>query len=268
MNRVTHRPIRLLLATLLTLSALVAIGTSTVVAQAPDNDSVQSPVEITGVGFHYEQDTSEATADPADGGCGVDQDLATVWFRFTPQDNVTVLFDTSASDYSNGVNLYVEEGGNLINIACSFPPLFAELSGGVTYFVMVAACCEGVNGGTLVLDVTEAPPPPELSLTINSAGSVRSSTGEVTISGTLDCSTSASAFVSVDIQQRKGRSIIQGNGFTDLLCEGETPWSLTLTGFNGLFTAGKVQVQAFVQACTFVCTFTEGSANVQLKGKK
>ena len=62
MNRLTHRTVRLVLATLLTLSALVAIGTSTAVAQAPDNDSVQSPVEITGVGFHYEQDTSAGHA--------------------------------------------------------------------------------------------------------------------------------------------------------------------------------------------------------------
>jgi hypothetical protein len=162
----------------------------------------------------------------------------------------------------------MEDAGSLINIACSFPPLFAELSAGVTYFVMVAACCDGVNGGTLVLDVVEAPPPPELQLTINSTGSARSSTGEVTISGTLDCSESASAFISIDVQQRKGRSIIQGNGGTDLFCDGPSPWSVTLTGFNGLFTSGKVNVQAFAQACTFVCTFAEGSANVQLKGKK
>ena len=144
----THRWFRLILATLLTLSALIVIGTSTVVAQAPDNDSVQSPVDITGVPFHYEQDTSEATADPADGGCGGPDDLATVWFRFTPQNDVTVLFDTAASSYSTGVNLYVEEAGSLTLINCSFPPLFADLSAGVTYVVMVVACCDGVNGGT------------------------------------------------------------------------------------------------------------------------
>src|SRR5688500_777419 len=131
MNRMTRRFVRPILAALLTLSALVVIGTSTVVAQAPDNDSVQSPVEITGVGFHFEQDTSEATADPADGGCGGPDDLATVWFRFTPQMDITVSFDTSASSYSTGVNLFVEDAanpGSLTLINCSFPPLFESLS--------------------------------------------------------------------------------------------------------------------------------------------
>lgn len=271
MNRMTYRMFRLILATLLTLSALVVIGTSTVVAQAPDNDSVQSPVEITGVPFHFEQDTSEATADPADGGCGGELDLATVWFRFTPQEDITVSFDTSASSYSTGVNLYIEDPanpGSLMLIDCSFPPLFATLSAGVTYFIMVTACCDGVNGGTLVLDVQEIPPAPEISLSINPTGSVQPSTGLVTLSGTLACSENANAFIFIDAEQRKGRSLFQGSGFVDIVCDGETPWSLTVEGFNGLFTAGKLQVHAFAEACTFFCSFTEATAQVQLKGKR
>lgn len=268
MNRLTHPMLRLLLASVLTLSALIAIGASTAVAAAPANDSVQSPVEITGVPFHYEENTSEATADPADGGCGAEQDLATVWFRFTPQTDMFVTFDTSASDYSNGVNLYVEDAGSLTLIACSFPPLFAQLSAGVTYFVMVAACCEGVNGGNLVLDVQEVPPPPEITLSIDPSGSVEPKTGVATISGVLDCSENSFAFVGVDVQQRKGRSLFHGGAGTDFECDGPTPWSVTLTAFDGLFTAGKVSVNAFAKACTFDCSFTEASADVQLKGKK
>jgi len=268
MTRMAHPLLRLLLATLLTLSALIALGTSTVLAAPPANDSVQSPVEITGVPFHYEQDTSEATADPADGGCGGDQDLATVWFRFTPQADMTVTFDTSGSDYSTGVNLYVEDAGSLTLINCSFPPLFAELTGGVTYFIMVVACCDGVNGGNLVLDVQEVPPPPEINLSIDPTGNVVPKTGVVTISGTLDCSESSIAFVGVDIQQRKGRSLIQGSAGADFECDGSTPWSVTLTGFNGLFTGGAVNVHAFAQACTFDCSFTEATADVRLQGKK
>jgi len=268
MNHQHRRHVRRILALLLTLSALLAVSASTAVAQAPENDSVLSPVEITGVPFHFEQDTSEATADPADGGCGGVDDLATVWFRFTPQEDVAVLFDTSASSYSTGVNLYVEDAGERILIDCSFPPLFAQLSAGTTYYVMVVACCEGVNGGTLVLDVQEIPPPPEISLSIDATGNAQSKTGVVTVSGTLDCSDSSFAFVSVDAQQRKGRALIQGSGATDFECDGPTPWSVSFSGFNGLFTAGKLSVNAFAQACTFDCSFTQATADVQLNGKK
>ena len=91
----------------------------------------------------------------------------------------------------------------------------------------------------------------------------------VEISGTLTCSAPTFASVDVFIEHRKGRAIIQGGGFTDIECDGTTPFSVTVNGFNGLFTGGKVSVQASAFACDPIgCTFADAFADVKLTGKR
>jgi hypothetical protein len=104
---------------------------------------------------------------------------------------------------------------------------------------------------------------------VDDRGSVSPADGTVTISGTFFCSKPAEASVFVTGRQRAGRLIIEGSSGTTFFCEGETPWSVTLQGTNGHFTAGRMTVSASGYA------FAEGeylsdeeTKEVQLLGSK
>ena len=76
------------------------------------------------------------------------------------------------------------------------------------------------------------PPQPrlQLDLTVDPKGTVVSKTGVVTVRGTVTCNLPADVYVDVFIQQRAGRVLIQGEAFTEVQCDGTTPWTATGQG--------------------------------------
>jgi len=105
------------------------------------------------------------------------------------------------------------------------------------------------NGGTLNLTVTEAPPPPVLSLTVDPVGHFDPRTGAARLTGTVSCS--GGDFVQLDSQlsQTVGRFVIRGFGFQSLSCTGTQPWSVTILPDNGKFAGGKAASFTFSFAC-------------------
>ena len=97
---------------------------------------------------------------------------------------------------------------------------------------------------TIAFSLTSALELSEFS--IDPVGMVRSSTGLVTVSGTLTCSQSATIRIEGTISQRAGRTIVTGTFFTTFTCSGTTSWSASTTGENGRFVGGKAQVDASV----------------------
>ena len=263
---------RTILAAIATVTMLLALSATTALAAPPANDDFASRTVIGSLPFTDTIDTTEATADPTDPiGCG-GPDVETVWYEFTPDTDLRVVATTEGTDYSAGINVLVgdpADPASLELINCGLPTVVWDAFAGTTYFLMVTPEFAGIPGGTLVLTAAEAPPPVEIDLEINPTGSVQPKTGTVQISGTLTCSAPTFAGIDVFIEQRKGRAIIQGGGFTEIECDGTTPFSVTVNGFNGLFTAGKVNVQAFAFACDeFGCSFDDEFVTAKLTGKR
>jgi hypothetical protein len=146
---------------LATLIVLLTVWTGSAAAAAPPNDEITGATVITTLPFSESLDTRDATADPADGGCGGSDDLATVWYTFTPGTDMVVKVDTSGSSYSTGVNIFSGTPGNLSLINCLNTSVSFSAVAGTPYFFLVADCCDGdgVNGGDLVLTVDTVPPP-------------------------------------------------------------------------------------------------------------
>jgi hypothetical protein len=98
----------------------------------------------------------------------------------------------------------------------------------------------------LALD-PDVPPQPrlEIGVTIDPVGSVAPKTGAATVTGTVTCSSPAEVFVDVSAGQRAGRVNVLGFGFTEVACDGEATWTVSLEPFNGRFVGGKLDVQAF-----------------------
>jgi hypothetical protein len=251
---------------------LMLLATVTAYAAPPANDSFAGRTVIPALPYQDVIDTTEATADPTDPvGCG-GPNIPTVWYEFTPDTDMFASATTQGSDYSTGINVFTgdpTDPANLQFVNCGLPRVTFFAPAGETFYLMVTPEGPGIGGGTLVLTAEEAPPPVELGLQIDPRGSVASKTGVVTLRGTVTCSSPTFVGVETYIEQRKGRVFIQGGGFTGVFCEGETPFEITVTGFNGLFTAGDVQMSAFAYACDeFSCSFADAFGPVKLTGKK
>ena len=112
------------------------------------------------------EDTSTATAGAADPtNCGGG---ATVWFSFTPTTTESVVVDTRGSNYDTVLYVVTGTAGSFDVVACNDNINGTEQSAvgftaqeGVTYYFVVAACCDqsGATGGDLVLNLRQAPAP-------------------------------------------------------------------------------------------------------------
>ena len=239
------------------------------ILQVPANDDFEDaqgmgPLPATAV-----LSTVEATSaddDPAD--CDIGGH--TVWFTFTPTVNMRLNANTFDSDYDTGIAVYTGSRGNLSLVICQDDVILGEFTqtnvnfdavAGTTYFFMVGSFGDS-PGGNLVFRVNTAL---DLGLTVDPSGSVDAKAGVATIRGTVTCA--EPAFVGLDgrVQQRSGRTLINGFFGTFLECDGVTPWEVQVVGENGLYAGGRVQVIA--NAFAFERDFTRAEVTVNLKGK-
>lgn len=258
------------------LAALLGATIATpVLAAPPGNDTYAGRISIAGLPFSAAVDTTEATTDADDldwnETCGAPGTDASIWYEFTATTDVDVLVDSTGSDYSVGIAAVIGTPGAFETIACGPNVIAFGATAGETYSIVVFDSQEdgSGNGGALVLEISEAPPPPTVDVTVDPVGRFDPKSGSVTVSGTVTCSGEAvdSAFIEVQLEQRVGRLLIRGFGGVDFVCDGETnAWSAVVFGDNGLFKGGKAASLTFAVACNFfTCGFDEEAVTIQLK---
>jgi hypothetical protein len=144
---------------------------------------------------------------------------------------------------------------------------------GTTYLIAVGTCCGGgvpgegsqFGGGTLFLNVGEAPPPVEFELTLDPVATA-SAYGTVTVHGTVSCANANFANVDLGISQAKGRFTRNAFGFAELACDGTQRFEIQLASDDGRFRGGAVQAFAFGVACgTFECVDVPIAAMLRLR---
>lgn len=261
---------RRLLATLAALC--LALGTApAVLAAPPANDlpggAIVVPPTIPGT---VAQDTTEATVGADDVGCGAGGvDQATVWYTFTPATDGTILIDASASDYLVGINVFAGEASADALVVCFEVGGTLEVTAGTTYYLMFADIDgDATNGGQLSVAFDEAPPPIEVTLTVDPVGRVDQRSGTAVLTGTMTCSEEAeTAFLDISLAQRVGRFTIRAFGSTETTC-GPDPvtWSAEVSPENGRLSGGRATATIFAVACDqFQCSETEHTATVKLR---
>jgi hypothetical protein len=244
-----------------------------VLAAAPANDDFAGRTVIAGLPYNETLDTSDATSEASDAElnlqCGAPAIDASVWYEFTPAADMVVLVDVSASDYSAGVFVATGSPGAFGPVeACGPGGVGFFAASGTTYVLMIIDDQQdgGGNGGTLELSVTQAPPPPDISLTVDPVGKFNARTGSATISGTVTCSEGAFAFIDISLRQQVGRFTVRGFGFIEMQCDGTAqPWTVEVFGDTGQFKGGRSVALVFGVACDFDCGFTDQEATVHLR---
>lgn len=229
---------------------VVVLMTPPAFAAPPDNDDFDAATPVPTLPFTDTEDTTEATTAADDPDCFGNGH--SVWYEFTPSENLTVGATTSGSDYDTTLSAYTGTRGSLNQVACNDDSdglqsrILFEATAGTTYWLMVASCCGG-PGGQLVLNVTEAPPPLTLGLSIRSTGTV-SRSGVATVHGTVTCSRPAEVDLVGSLRQAKRRSVSLGYSSTSVSCEGTESWSIRVIGETGPFSPGTARARVTASA--------------------
>jgi hypothetical protein len=252
-------------------------------AAAPSNDDAGSPTVIASLPFIDSLDTGEATSDPSDPDCFGSGSSASVWYAFTTgADPVTLLADTSASDYVTAITVMAGSPTGDGIVACGFGGAQFPAEPTTTYYFMIAACDSGgvglaavgcdpsATGGSLVFSLDAAPPPPSVELSVDPVGQFNKATGSATITGSVVC-TGEAFYTEIDVELRQtvGRFTVLGFGYVSdaFVCDGTAqPWSVEVFGYSGQFKGGRTASLTVAYACgEFECGYDEVDQSVRLR---
>jgi hypothetical protein len=234
-----------------------------VIPPPPPNDDFSHPTVAPSLPFTVSQDVTNATVAPDDPFCVTRNQ--TVWFAFTPAQNMRIEANTFGSNYDTTLSVYTGTRGSLTQIGCNDDSngtlqsrVRFDAVAGTTYFFMVSSFFP-VSSANLVFNLLQAPPPLSIVPSVTQFGSIDPTTGTATISGSVRCSQQAFVTLSGQLKQTHGGKPITGFFSVFLPCDGTTPWSATIqtipTLFHGraaaLFTGGHADVSATASAFDF-----------------
>jgi hypothetical protein len=244
-------------------------------AAPPSNDVITGATAITALPFAETVDTTEATTDAEDAAvntnCGAPATNGSVWYTLTAGESPAYVVDVSQSDFAAGVIVATGTPGNLTLITCGPQAVAFDGAPGTTYFLMAFSDNPDVVGGQLSIAVTEAVPPPTVSMVVDDVGRVNTRTGVATLTGTYTCDGEADFVVLQGrLSQRQGDTFVVGDFVQDenLKCGGTFPWSAEVVPGSGKFIKGMAATIALVAGCNRLgCNVYEELDTVRLRGR-
>ena len=131
----------------------------------PSNDDCSNATVITSIPFTDNVNTENATPDGPSLSCngnGNQTDGNSVWYVWTPEDDVTVQISSFGSDYDVALGVFTGECGSLEEVACldygGADAFMFDAEADVTYYIKVGEYLDGAGGGNLVFRVGELEP--------------------------------------------------------------------------------------------------------------
>jgi hypothetical protein len=234
----------------------------------PSNDDFADAVVADTLPFVDTRSTFGATW-AADDSTDCFIEAPTVWYAFTPAENMRILAHTAGSDYDTVLNVYTGARGSLTQVACSYySPVLLDVVAGETYFFMVMPTAG--PGGNLMFSIQEGPSVLAFEVKLDRVSSFNSKTGEATVRGTATCNQPAWVDLWGNLRQTVGRLFtISGDFWQSFECNGVTPWKATLTPYSGKFAGGRANASVF--ACAYIefeGACDEAPATITLQGGK
>jgi len=231
-----------------------------VVPPAPYNDDIANASPLNTVPASASQVVTTATTAADDPYCF--GNAQSVWYAFTAPSTMRVEINTLGSGYDTAIGVYTGKRGALTQVGCNGDTndgvqsrVRFNATAGTTYYVMVSSQYFPSTAANLVLNVVAAPPAFSFNPAINQFGTVVPSTGAVTVSGSVQCT--SPSFVSISGSIRQGdKTPVNGYWNAWVPCNGITPWTAVVTSTLALrkgrsallFSGGKATVGAVASA--------------------
>lgn len=257
---------------LMTATSMAVLGTLPAAAAPPSNDIIAGATVISAVPFSETVGTTEATTDAEDAAintnCGAPATNGSIWYQLTAS-APAYLIDVSQSNFTAGVIVAQGTPGDLSLVTCGPDSVAFETTPGTTYFIMAFSDNPDVVGGQLAISVTEAVPPPKVSMVVNEVGRVNTKTGVATLSGTYTCEGEAEFTVLQGrLSQRQGDIHVVGNFVTENpQCGGTFKWSAEVVPESGKFKRDLAATTALIAGCNRLgCNVYQTLDVVRLRG--
>lgn len=220
----------------------------------PDNDTAAGAVVVTALPYLAYGDTTNATRD-SDDASSCNGTGPTIWYAFTPSQDITVAASTSGNSFDTVLLAYTGSPGALTLLACDDDSagglasrLVLPLTGGQTYYLAIS----GYSGsaGSTALSVDELPP---LDGAATVTAATVSRTGRVTVTGTISCTGDPAyigyAYITVSQSNRR----FNASGSVDTGLSGQ-PCGSAPTAFSAQLTSATS------------AAFLPGTATVRIDG--
>ena len=199
-------------------------------------DDFDAATQIGSTPYANTLDVSRATA-AADDPTDCFGNASSVWYAYTPTVSGLLDISTAGSDYDTALGVYTGSRGALTPVACNdddagvTSDVSFEATAGVTYYILAVAAW-GSTPGTLQLSALLTPPPPPLTLifSYDPKAVVDAQAGTAVVTGTLKCSRSVRATISVSLGQQLGSSAPRtGAGKGVVSCSPKAPARFSIT---------------------------------------
>ena len=221
-------------ARLLLLTFVIFTSSMPAFAAAPSNDAISRAAVARTLPYVNVLDTTQATTAFRDPEC-VGQG-PTVWFEYRSTADRWIEANTFGSAYDTTLSVYTRaQGQALAQLACNddTESLQSQVRfharPGVTYYFMVGAFSSGA-GGPLTFSVDVSPNQADVALDLRITSAVlNSSTGLVTLHGTVSCSRPLIGFVSGQIVQKRGNAEVGAFFGAEVPCNGSAQWTAVST---------------------------------------
>lgn len=222
----------------------------------PANDDFHDATAVGALPYTDSLLTAGATTSVDDPYCSGRE--ATVWYAFTPTSDTRIQVEVFGSGYFAQVSVWTGARGALSSVACGHSQRvrFDALED-QTYYIMVASFG---GGGSLMFNLSVAPPPLAIDVLVDGSGRVVPTTGMATLSGSVTCNSPAYVFGSGHVQQKIGQGLVSGYFYLSVFCDAVSPapWSATLSSqpvteigsgrAATLFTGGRMTVSGYAYA--------------------
>jgi hypothetical protein len=232
------------------------INAGVAMAAPPTNDTEASAVVVDAVPFTHSMDTTEATP----GGPRFCWNSASVFYRFTPTEDVRVQADLIGTEYDPTLGVYTRDvDGQVQAIGCNddrfglASGLRFRASAGTTYYFIVGQCCSNgrTGGGDLVFTLSHVVAERlTLSFELAGTGTVDAETGIATISGTVTCNKRAAIDVGGTLRQLREEIFLARGDWSTYgeACTPGTPLELSFevdTSTGVVFGSGEATARRF-----------------------
>ena len=219
-------------------------------AAPPDNDDFDAATPIPALPFTDTVDTTDATTADDDPDCFGNGH--SVWYEFTPSEDLTVGATTSGSNYDTTLSAYTGTRGSLDQVACNDDSdglqsrILFETTAGTTYWLMVASCC-GEPRWTAGAHRTRTRATSD-TWPVHSVNWHSQPAGVATIRGTVTCSQPVQVDLVGSLRQTQRRSVSLGYSSTSVSCENTASWSMRVPGETGAFSPGTARARVTATA--------------------
>jgi hypothetical protein len=212
----------------------------TVVPPPPFNDDISNPGVLPMVPTTASQVVTTASAANDDPYCF--GNAQSVWYKFQAPSTMRVELNTFGSNYDTAIGVYTGTQGSLSQVACNGDAgggyqsrVRFDAVAGTTYYVMVSSQYYPSPAANLVLNVLQAPPAFAFAPVLAPFSTIVSSTGAVTVKGSVRCNAPSFVSLSGSIRQDKNGVPINGYWSAQVPCNGVSEWSAPVSYQSSLY---------------------------------